>query len=63
MGGLLFYLMGRIPEDTEQPFVEYDQCQFFIRKMSNKKIEQVRIEYDREKVKKEKALRFQRQEE
>lgn len=63
LGGLLFYLMGRIPEDTEQPFVEYDQCQFFIRKMSNKKIEQVRIEYDREKVKKEKALRFQRQEE
>lgn len=63
LGGLLFYLMGRIPEDSEQPFVEYEDCQFFIRKMSNKKIDQVRIEYDRDQAEKQKALRRQGQEE
>lgn len=48
LGGLLFYLMGRIPEDHERPFVEYEGMRFKIEEIENKRINAVRIEFDAE---------------
>ncbi len=50
LGGLLFYLMGRIPEDSEKPFIEYENIDFMIDQIENKKIVWVRIEYDHEEA-------------
>lgn len=48
LGGLLYFLMGRIPEDKERPFIEYRGMRFKIEKIDNKRINWVRIEYDPE---------------
>lgn len=48
LGGLLYFLMGRIPEDGEHPFIEYQGMRFKIEEISNKRINSVRIEYDAE---------------
>ncbi len=48
LGGLLFFLMGRIPEDTERPFIEYEGIRFMIERIENKRITWIRIEYDSE---------------
>lgn len=46
LGGLLLFLMGRIPEDDEKPFIEYMGMRFYIEQIENKRIQQVRIRYD-----------------
>lgn len=55
LGGLLYFLMGRIPEDDERPFIEYQGMRFKIEQMENKRINWIRIEYDPEEWKKRKA--------
>lgn len=55
LGGLLYFLMGRIPEDNERPFIEYEGMRFKIEKIDNKRINWVRIEYDPESWKKKQA--------
>lgn len=46
LGGLLFFLMGRIPDDSERPYIEFQDVQFFIERIENKRIQWVRIEYE-----------------
>lgn len=46
LGGLLFFLMGRIPDDEEKPYIEYQDAKFHIEKIENKRIQSVRIDYD-----------------
>ncbi len=48
LGGLLFFLMGRIPNDSEHPFIEFQGLQFQIEKIENKRIMWVRIHYEPE---------------
>lgn len=48
LGGLLYFLMGRIPEDTEQPYVYYEGIHFMIERIENKRFSRVRIVYDPE---------------
>lgn len=57
LGGLLFFLMGRIPEDSEHPFIEFQGMKFLIEKIESKRIVWVRIEYDAEKIKAEEEVR------
>ncbi len=54
LGGLLFYLMGRIPEDDERPFIEYRGMRFQIEQIESKRISAIRIEYDAEAWKRRK---------
>ncbi len=63
LGGLLFFLMGRIPEDQERPFIEYQGMRFKIEKIENKRIQWVRIEFDPQAWKKEQLKRAAAQEE
>lgn len=44
LGGLLIFLMGRIPDDTEKPFIEYQKMRFYIEEIENKRIQRVRLE-------------------
>lgn len=60
LGGLLFFLMGRIPEDQERPFIEYEGMRFKIEKIENKRIQWVRVEYDPQAWKKEQDEREKR---
>lgn len=48
LGGLLYFLMGRIPEDSEQPYVYYQGIHFMVEEIENKRFARVRIEYDPE---------------
>lgn len=48
LGGLLFYLMGRIPDDEEQPFIEFENIRFYIEEIENKRIQWVKIFYNPE---------------
>lgn len=48
LGGLLFFLMGRIPDDDETPFIVYDGIYFNIEQIENKRIQWVKIRYNPE---------------
>lgn len=48
LGGLLFFLMGRIPDDSEKPFIEYANIRFNIEEIENKRIQWVKIRYNPE---------------
>ena len=37
--------MGRIPDDTEKPFIEYQKMRFYIEEIENKRIQRVRLEH------------------
>lgn len=61
LGGLLYFLMGRIPEDGEHPFIEYQGMRFKIEEIANKRINSVRIEYDAEAYERRQAEREEHQ--
>lgn len=44
LGGLVLFLLGRIPNDGERPFLEYGGLRMHIGKVENKRIQEVFIE-------------------
>lgn len=45
LGGLIMYLLGRIPNDGDRPYIEYEGMTFHVDKIENKRIQRVIIEY------------------
>lgn len=43
VGGLIIKLLGYIPEENEAPYVEFEGCSFQVEKVSDRRIETVRI--------------------
>lgn len=45
LGGMIMYLLGKIPNDGDRPYLEYEDMKMHVDKIENKRIQRVLIEY------------------